>query len=219
MVVRMILARWRLFLSALVFLALSTATLVRHGWEWSPNFLIAWDLGVVLYLSLVFWLAAHADAGFIRRLSKLQDLGRFAIPGATVVAALASLVAVLYELRPPPGNVCVPPRELALGAVTILLSWGLIHTILAIHYANEFYGERREGKGGLKFPGGEPPNYWDFIYFSFVIGMTNQVSDVSVTSRLIRKTVTAHSVVSFAFNLVVIALSINIVASALSQRC
>ena len=219
MVVRMILARWRLFLSVLVFLAFTIATLVRHGWQWSANFLIAWDLGVVLYLSLVLWLAAHADTALIRRQSKLQDVGRFAIPGATVVAALASLVAVLYELRPLPGGGCVPPQELALGALTIFLSWALIHTILAVHYTHEFYGEHRDGGRGLKFPGGAPPNYWDFIYFSFVIGMTNQVSDVSVTSRAIRKTVTTHSVVSFIFNVAVLAVSLNIVASALSQRC
>src|SRR5262249_50769373 len=95
MVVRLYLARWRFFLSVLVFFALAIATLVRHGWQWSPNFLIAWDLSVVLYLSLVFWLAAHADLDFIRRLSKLQDVGRLAIPGTAVVAALASLIAVL----------------------------------------------------------------------------------------------------------------------------
>jgi len=168
---------------------------------------------------LVFWLADHADTDFIRRLSKLQDVGRLAIPGTAVVAALASLIAVLYELRPPPGEKCVPAGELALGALTIFLSWALIHTILAIHYAHEFYGEHGDGGRGLKFPGGVPPNYWDFIYFSFVIGMTNQVSDVSVTSRAIRKTVTAHSVVSFTFNVAVLALSLNIVASAVSQRC
>src|SRR5262245_55766246 len=199
MIVRMLLARWRLFLSVIVFLVLTIATLVRHGWQWSPNFLIAWDIGVVLYLSLVFWLAAHADTEFIRRQSKLQDVGRFAIPAATIVAALASLVAVLYELRPPTGAGCSPQGKLALVALTIFLSWALIHTILAVHYANEFYSEHGEGERGLKFPGGAPPNYWDFLYFSFVIGMTNQVSDVSVTSGAIRKTVTAHSIVSFIF--------------------
>ena len=105
------------------------------------------------------------------------------------------------------------------AALTILLSWALIHTILALHYAHEFYAEHRNSGQGLEFPGGEPPNYWDFIYFSFVIGMTSQVSDVPVTSRTIRKTVIAHSVVSFIFNVTLLALSFNIVASALSQPC
>src|SRR5262249_38824230 len=154
MLVRMILARWRLFLSVLVFLVLTIATLLRHGWQWSANFLIAWDLSVVLYLSLIFWLAAHSDTAFIRRLSKLQDVGRFAIPGVTVVAALASLVAVLYELRPPPGDKCVPPGELALGALTIFLSWALIHTVLAVHYAHEFWLHHIDKtRGSIRGPG------------------------------------------------------------------
>lgn len=218
MMVRMIQARWRLFLSGLVFLVLTIATLLRYGWHWTPGFLIAWDIGVVLYLSLVFWLAAQADTTFIRRRSELQDVGRFAVPGATVVGALASLIAVLYQLRTPAG-LCAQPQNLVLAALTILLSWALIHTILALHYAHEFYAEHRNSGQGLEFPGGEPPNYWDFIYFSFVIGMTSQVSDVPVTSRTIRKTVIAHSVVSFIFNVTLLALSFNIVASALSQPC
>ena len=76
MMVRMIQARWRLFLSGLAFLVLTIATLLRYGWHWTPGFLIAWDIGVVLYLSLVFWLAAQADTTFIRRRSELQDVGR-----------------------------------------------------------------------------------------------------------------------------------------------
>jgi uncharacterized membrane protein len=218
MILQMFWSRWRLFLSVVVVLVLIIATLLRDGWHWSPLFLIAWDVGVALYLSLILWLAAHADATFIRRLSKLQDVGRYAVPVATVVAALASLVAVLYVLRPPPHE-CAPPQNLALGAITILLSWALMHTILAVHYAHEFYGEHRNSGRGLEFPGRDQPNYWDFIYFSFVIGMTSQVSDVPVTSRAIRKTVIAHSVVSFIFNVTLLALSFNIVASALSQSC
>src|SRR6478609_305039 len=124
MMVRMMQARWRLFLSGLVFVVLTIATLLRYGWHWTPGFLIAWDIGVVLYLSLVFWLAAHADTTFIRRRSELQDVGRFAVPGATVVGALASLIAVLYQLRTPAG-LCAQPQNLVLAALTILLSWGV----------------------------------------------------------------------------------------------
>jgi uncharacterized membrane protein len=149
--VRMIQARWRLFLSGLVFLVLTIATLLLYGWHWTPGFLIAWDIGVVLYLNLVFWLAAQADTTFIRRRSELQDVGRFAVPGATVVGALASLIAVLYQLRTPAG-LCAQPQSLVLAALTILLSWALIHTILALHYAHEFYAEHRNSGQGLEFP-------------------------------------------------------------------
>lgn len=97
-----------------------------------------------------------------------------------------------------------------------MLSWAFIHTMFALHYAHEFYGENAGRGGGMAFPGGdERPDYWDFIYFSFVIGMTSQVSDVGVTSKQIRRTVAAHGVVSFVFNAALLALTVNIAASAI----
>ena len=96
-----------------------------------------------------------------------------------------------------------------------MLSWAFIHTIFSLHYAHEFYGESG-AVGGLAFPGGETePDYWDFVYFSFVIGMTSQVSDVGITNREIRRTAAAHGVVSFFFNAALLALTVNIAASAL----
>ena len=95
-----------------------------------------------------------------------------------------------------------------------MLSWALIHTIFALHYAHEFYDG--SGVGGMAFPGGEKePDYWDFAYFSLVVGMTSQVSDVGVTSKVIRRTVAAHGVVSFFFNAALLALTVNIAASAI----
>jgi uncharacterized membrane protein len=89
-----------------------------------------------------------------------------------------------------------------------------IHTISALHYADEFYDEG--GDGGMAFPGrGEAPDYWEFVYFSFVIRMTSQVSDVAVTSKQIRRTVTVHGVLSFVFNAALLALTVNIAASAI----
>ena len=214
MVMRIIRGRWRLFLSGLVFL-LTIATLLIRGWHWSPGFLIAWDVGVVLYLFLIWRMVAYADTTFIRQSSKLQDVGRYAVPAVTMVGALVSLAAVFHQLST--GPKCTQPLDLALVAVTLLLSWVLIQTILALHYAHEFYAEHRGSAGGLEFPDGEHPNYWDFIYFSFGIGMTFQVSDVRVTSRVIRKTVTAHGFASFMFNVTLLALSFNIAASALRE--
>ena len=121
----------------------------------------------------------------------------------TVGATLASLGAIVFELG---GLKQATPSEavseVLLAMATILLSWAFIHTIFALHYAHEYYGERRDGKiGGLKFPGDNQPDYWDFLYFSFVIGMTSQVSDVAVTSKVIRRVVALHGVLSFFFNL------------------
>ena len=107
------------------------------------------------------------------------------------------------------------PRQLALATATIALSWAFTHTIFALHYAHDFYGERGAKQGGLNFPGDDEPDYWDFVYFSFVIGMTSQVSDVAVTSKLIRRTVNAHGIVSFFFNATLLALTVNIAASAI----
>ena len=98
---------------------------------------------------------------------------------------------------------------------TILLSWSFIQVMFAFHYAHEFYAEHRQPAGGLGFPGQEAPDYWDFLYFAFVIGMTFQVSDVTVRSKVMRKTVLAHGLLSFIFNVTLLALAINLAASAL----
>ena len=101
--------------------------------------------------------------------------------------------------------------------MTIALSWAAVHTAFALHYAHDYY---RGKPGGLQFPSGdqdEHADYWDFVYFSFVIGMTAQVSDVGITDKGIRRTVTAHGVLSFFFNATLLALMVNIAASAISS--
>ena len=105
--------------------------------------------------------------------------------------------------------------QLALATVTIFLSWTFIHTIFALNYAHDYYGEHGAKRSGLKFPDDADPDYWDFVYFSFVVGMTCQVSDVAVASQPIRRTVIAHGVVSFFFNTALLALTVNIAASAI----
>ena len=133
----------------------------------------------------------------------------------TVAAALASLAAIVAELGRSGGR-HRQPAHLVLATVTIVLSWAFIHTIFALHYAHEFYDEDAGLAAGMAFPGGdEEPDYWDFVYFSFVIGMTSQVSDVGVTSKEIRRTVAAHGIVSFLFNAALLALTVNIAASAI----
>ena len=102
-----------------------------------------------------------------------------------------------------------------MATTTIVLSWVFIHTIFALHYAHDYYGEHGNKQSGLNFPGDDTPDYWDFVYFSLVIGMTAQVSDVAVASKLIRRTVTAHGIVSFFFNVALLALMVNVAASAI----
>ena len=204
---RVIRARPRLFLSALFALVL----IVLLPWEWrvSTRVLVGWDAGVALYLIGAFTLLVRADVARIRRRAAILDEGRFAILVLVVGAAVASLGGILAQL-----GAGRTPGHLALATVTILLSWTLVHVIFALHYAHEFYAAKPRG-GGLTFPGGEDPDYWDFLYFSLVIGMTSQVSDVAVSSRRIRRTVAAHGAVSFFFNAALLALTVNIAASAL----
>jgi uncharacterized membrane protein len=93
-------------------------------------------------------------------------------------------------------------------------SWTFMHTMFALHYAHEFYGEGADDQtGGLVFPGNEDPDYWDFLYYSLVVAMTAQVSDVQITSKTIRRLTTLHGAISFFFNATVLALAVNIVSS------
>src|SRR5262252_8880317 len=209
--IRIMRARPRLFLSAFVGLIVIAA--LPAEWRLATRLLIGWDVGVALYLAAIYGMMSRADVVRIRRQSALLDEGRIAILVLTVMAAMASLAAIIVEL----GGQQAGARQhghLALAVVTIALSWGFIHTIFALHYAHEFHAEHGKN-GGLAFPGNEPPDYWDFVYFSFVVGMTSQVSDVAVTSKAIRQAVTAHGIVSFVFNVALLALTVNIAAGAL----
>jgi uncharacterized membrane protein len=213
--IRLVRARPRLFSSLAVGLAVMAALTMATSWRLSPRFLVGWDLAATLYLVLAFQAMSASDVHSIRRRAAEEDEGQSAMLILTVAAALASLVAIFAELSTTGGSTGArQPIQLVLAIVTILLSWAFIHTMFALHYAHEFYDE--DIGGGLAFPGGDlEPDYWDFVYFSFVIGMTSQVSDVGVTSRPIRRTVAAHGVVSFMFNAALLALTVNIAASAI----
>jgi uncharacterized membrane protein len=164
---------------------------------------------VAVYLALSYRAAARASIAIIRQRAAINDEGALALLGLVTTAALASVAAVVAELGHAPGR-----YQLALGVSTVLLSWTFMHWIFALHYAREFYGSGRDKHpGGLVFPGTEDPDYWDFFYYSLVVAMTAQVSDVQITSKPIRRLTTVHGVVSFFFNVAVLALSVNIVSS------
>ena len=106
---------------------------------------------------------------------------------------------------------------LAFLLLTIMLSWAFIQTMFALHYAHEFYSEHHKTGGGLIFPHDPEPTYWDFVYFAFAIGTATQVSDVEISSKRIRRTVTVHGIVSFFFNVTVIALTVGLVGDAIQN--
>jgi uncharacterized membrane protein len=211
---RILRSRPRLFSSAGLGIVVTAVLAVSTAWRPASRVLVGWDVAVAVYLVLVFEMMAGSRVRDIRRRAAKEDEGQLTILVLTVAAGLASLAAIQAELAAGPGG--RRPGQLALASLTILFSWALIHTMFALHYAHEFYGDDADPGGGMAFPGGdEEPDYWDFVYFSFVIGMTSQVSDVAVTSKQVRRTVTAHAVVSFAFNVALLALTVNIAASAL----
>jgi uncharacterized membrane protein len=174
--------------------------------------LVSWDIFVTLYLLLAYVMVFRCGLEHIRRNAVLQDDGRFLILLVTALGAFASIAAIVFEL----GESHRGTPELMLATVTIALSWAMVHTTFALHYAHDYY--RGAKAGGLQFPSGnaqENPDYWDFVYFSFVIGMTAQVSDVGITDKTIRRTATAHGIISFVFNTALVALMVNIAASAI----
>ena len=214
-VVRIIRARPRLFLSALLGLAVFALVYLAFEWRIATKFLVGWDAGVIFYLVFVASLAARSDGHRIRRRAGLQDEGQITIMFFIVGSAMASFVAIFAELGQTPGNPRLP-GHLILATGTILLTWAFIHSMFALHYAHEYYGSGRDNLiGGMSFPEDKEPDYWDFAYFSFTIGMCAQVSDVTVSSKSVRRTVLVHSILSFIFNAALLALTVNIAASAI----
>ena len=213
--VRIVRTRPRLFLSILLGLAVIALLFATSDWRVATKLLVGWDIGVGLYLILGFNLMARSDLHRLKRRAANQDEGNTVILVLTVAAAIASMAAIFAELATEPG-VSRQPAQLILATATVVLSWAFIHAIFALHYAHEFYGEGRDRKiGGMTFPNDEEPDYWDFTYFAFTIGMCAQVSDVTVSSKSIRRTVLVHSVISFLFNAALLALTVNIAASAI----
>ncbi len=207
---RVIYARPRTFLSVLV--GIVAFFLLPGSLRLVTRLVIGWDVFIALYLVLVYTMVFRSGLAHIKRNAALQDDGRFLIPLVTALGAFASLAAIIFELGASQHSM----PGLALATATIALSWAAVHTTFALHYAHDYY--RGAKPGGLQFPSGdthEHADYWDFVYFSFVIGMTAQVSDVGITDKTIRRTATVHGIISFIFNTALLALMVNIAASAI----
>jgi uncharacterized membrane protein len=210
-ILRVGMAHRRLFISAV----LGVATLLVLGitkLSAVERMLIGWDAGVLIYLVWAAIIMARCSTvASIRRNASIQDEGAFGILILAVAAALASLGAIFAELAVLDTKSSSYSVYVALAIITVVLSWTFTHTIFALHYAHEFYGEGARAKG-LKFPDDEKPDYWDFVYFSFVVGMTFQVSDVAITQKSMRRMVVAHGALSFFFSTAIVAMMVNIAA-------
>jgi uncharacterized membrane protein len=213
--VRIVRTRPRLFICAALAIAVIAILFATTEWRAPTKLLIGWNLGIGLYLILAYKLMAHSDVHRIRRRAANQDEGSIALLVFVVIAAMASMAAIFSELATTAGA-NRQPGQLILATSTIVLSWAFIHSMFALHYAHEYYGDGRDGiVGGITFPNDSEPDYWDFAYFAFTIGMCAQVSDASISSKIIRRTALSHSIISFIFNAALLALTVNIAASAI----
>jgi uncharacterized membrane protein len=208
--VRVVYARPRTFISILI--GIVAFAVLPNSLRPVTRALLGWDIFIAAYLLLVYTMMFRCGLARIKRNAVRQDDGRFLILLVVACGAFASIAAIVFELGASQHSV----PALTLATVTIALSWAAVHTIFALHYAHEFY--RGAKPGGLQFPSGdthENADYWDFVYFSFVIGMTAQVSDVGITDKTIRRTATVHGIISFIYNTALVALMVNIAASAI----
>ena len=191
----------------------------RVGADASTCAVIGWDITCLWFAILTLWAMRRADGQAIRQRAAQQDEGRHMILGLSVFAVIASMAGVAIEFmeaKKDGGGLEVVRILLAVG--TVALSWLFCQLIFTVHYAHEFYGAPAKGKGvrgGLRFPGDNDPDYWDFFHFAAIIGVANQTADIAFTSRHMRRIGTLHGIVAFVFNTAVLALMINLAAGLL----
>lgn len=175
-----------------------------------------WDVGAVALLALAWIIIAGSDASETRHRAAMADPGRKAVWALVIASSTVSLFAAAVVLRQ--ARRVAPGAEAALVVlciVAVVAAWLLTHTACTLRYAHLYYRDGGEGVGGLEFPGSGEPDYLDFAYFGLTIGMCFQVSDVTITSRALRRAVTGHAVLSFAYNTAVLALAMNLLTGLL----
>ncbi|UVC07653.1 DUF1345 domain-containing protein [Rhizobium sp. TH2] len=195
-----------------------------RGLDIATRALIAWNAAIVLLLVLAGIAMRRATGESMRKHAQELDEGHYTVLIMAFVAATASLAAIVFELinlRDRSGGDA--GLYIGLSGLTILTAWSFIHVIFTEHYAHEFYVDRDlktadiQESQGLKFPGTREPDYLDFLYFTFTIGVANQTADIAIESRAMRVLVLIHSIISYFFNTIILALTINIAASLLQK--
>ena len=178
--------------------------------------LLAWNATAILFIVLILVMMGRTRAQDIRDHSSAEEEGRFTVLTLVIAAAAMTLIAIgveIFAVKEMQG--ASRALRLALTFGTVISSWAFVHVVFTIYYAHEFHAEmagnkKKSLRGGLQFPGETLPDYWDFFYFAFTVGMTAQTSDVVITSRRMRRLVIVHGIVAFIFTTAVIALTVNL---------
>jgi uncharacterized membrane protein len=212
--------RPRLLSSAAV--GLAAGLLTPGPLHFTTRCLVGWNVGVWLFLGLIGWMTLRADHARLRRVAAEHAEGAATVLAVVVLATLMSLGAIALELSAAKGSgTGYAVSHVLFALATVAGSWLLLPTLFMLDYASAYYHriDRGHGNGaGLAFPGapdGFRPGYGDFAYFSFTIAVACQTSDVTVPSPAMRRLVLLHSVLSFVFNTLVLALTVNIAAGLL----
>lgn len=210
---RVFLNHGRLWLGAVVGVAVSL--LAPGHWSVAARVLIGWNAGVVVFLALIYpWMRRLDPTGMEGRYREDDPTAPLILLLVTIAAllSLVAIVALLGTAKHAAGS--DQAGHIALAAATVADSWVLVATMFAMHYADLYYSVPAD-EAPLKFPGSERPVFWDFLYFSFTIAAACQTSDVATLSAAMRRTVTAHTIISFAFNLAILGFAINVTAGLL----
>jgi uncharacterized membrane protein len=211
---RIIWARPRLFVSLVVGLVVGLT--LPEDWRPVTRGLIGWNVAIWLYLCAALVMMVRSEHKDIHRRAAIQDEGGHVILALAAMASAMSFGAIVAHLA----NLKDLPAEakglhIGLALITIVGSWFFVHMTYALHYAHEFFlgakpDESGKWVGGISFPGAQCPDYFDFLYFSYVIGVACQTADVDITGSQARRVALAHGILAFFYNNAVLALSINI---------
>ncbi|MBV8239077.1 MAG: DUF1345 domain-containing protein [Sphingomonas sp.] len=196
----------------LVFMAIMAAGATV---AWSSGFahgralMIGFDAGAAFFL-ISLWPLLGAETVDMRARARANDANRAWLLAITALVTTVILVVVAVETTAPPSG-----HVIVLTIATLVLAWLFSNVVYALHYAHLYYLESAgKDSGGLDFPGGGEPHYWDFLYFSFTLGMTFQTSDVGLTAQRMRRVAIGQCLAAFVFNIGVLAFTINVLGSA-----
>jgi uncharacterized membrane protein len=208
--------RPRLVASIVAGLATGLGLAFFAGLRASTAAMVGWDVLCLVFSGLMYFYMKNRDPKAMRNHAAEADEGRIVVLALILLAAAASVGAIATELMA--AKAAKGPAQglyIALAFFTVAMSWYFVHLNFALHYAHAYYTRADGGQGdagGLYFPGRAAPDYWDFLHFSIVIGVASQTADIAFTDKGLRRLGTAHSLFAFAFNTVIVALTINLLA-------